>query len=147
VEAYSELLGSLASRIREEPPAGGFVVFSELLRGETQSSALPGLMFKYVADGAVDHRFGQRSYSVKAGEWLFVPPGLGSQMAVRPGDGGACLGLCLYLPEAKAPAPGPIEQPLVFSAGCSTLGRILSEETLTFRGGGPGRIDRARRGR
>ena len=143
VQAFSELLGELSPGHQRQPPDGSFVVYSDLVRGATQGGSLPGPILKYVADGTVHHRFGQRTYSVRAGEWLFVPPGHSSEMEVRGGDGGSSVGLCVFFYEPGQVAANPIERPVVFQAQCSALGRLLDAEIGGFRHGGPGRTQRA----
>jgi AraC-like DNA-binding protein len=144
VTAYEELLGDLsASPDDTQPAALRRVAFSDLTRGTALSHPADGLWIKYVARGAVLHRFESRTFLVRAGQFLVAPEHHGSELEIRRSGETSTVGLCLFIPRAEALDRNPADEPLVFSARCSALGRELTMETAEIARHGYARQRRA----
>jgi AraC-like DNA-binding protein/quercetin dioxygenase-like cupin family protein len=129
VPAYGELIGELETRHGLAAASASRAVFSDLVKGTAQSHAADGVWIKYVARGSVAHTFGARTHVVRAGEFLFAPEKLTSDVEVRTGSEGSTVGVCLFVASEAAPQ-ADAEEPIVFSAACSGLGRLLAAETV-----------------
>ena len=139
---YDELIGELEPD-DGPPPAHSRVVFSNLRRGSAVSVPAAGLWVKYVARGAVAHDFGRRTYVVRGGEFLLSPEWVGSEVEVRRGEEGSTVGLCLFLAAPQVCERNRAEEPLVFPARCSSLGRALEAEAIRIMRFGLDRRERA----
>lgn len=145
-QLYGELCGALGPKDSGPTPKGDRVVYSDLRHGSALSEG-GGFSLKYVARGRVDHQVGRRTFRVRAGEFICVPEGLRSELEVRRQDEPSMIGLCLFLaaPAGGVAAGESLEEPIVFPARCSRLGRLLAHEAAEFRMSGLRREDRAPR--
>lgn len=106
----------------------GRVVLSNLSRGSGESYSQPCAGLKYVASGVEVYRYGGKAYPVRAGQFLYVPELHPGDVEIGRSDSSTALGLCVYLPEAKAASGlGAVESPMIFPAACSALGRLLGD--------------------
>ena len=126
---YDELTGELGPHFEPSGFAGSKIAFTDLTRGSAVSRPAPGIWLKYVARGAVAHTFHNRTFLVRAGEFLFTPELQTSEVEVRSRGESSTLGLCLFLSRPGLLDAHPAEEPLIFSARCSSLGRALAAET------------------
>jgi AraC-like DNA-binding protein len=123
---YAEWRGKLHS------PAAGFsrpegkVVLSDVTHGGHVGTRLHGTGIKYVAHGTEHYTIGGRHYAVRAGQFLCMSQSLEHDGEVRRG-GDRALGICMFVPAGGVAAAGAdlFEVPLIFSAECSALGRLL----------------------
>lgn len=124
------------------------VVFSELPRGgspiEVRTRAI-----NYVIQGTERYEVDGRSYTVRAGEFLFVDAGVAARATLP--DQGMTLGLCVYLPPtehlgevAPRPCDPGTENVFQMAAASSGFGRLLAraarevvrERTMTLEATG-----------
>lgn len=123
---YAELSGYLQGVGGRSMRPAGKVVLSNVTHGEHEGTRAHGTGIKYVAQGTERYTIGGRHYAVQAGQFLCMSQSLEHHGEVRRG-GDAALGICMFVP-----ADGPVaaasdlfETPLIFSAECSPLGRLL----------------------
>jgi AraC-like DNA-binding protein len=104
------------------------VILSNLTSGESTSNARSSSSIKYVGSGVEFYRYGGKTYTVSAGQFLVVPEHLPGEVEVKSTDASSTWGLCLMLEQQAGPPPPPItlEEPMIFPASCSDLGRLLS---------------------
>jgi AraC-like DNA-binding protein len=123
---YAELSGKLDFEGSYRPDAEAKVVLSAVTHGSHVGTTAPGIGIKYVARGTEYYKVGNRTFAVRAGQFLCMSQGLAHEGGAR-GGGETTLGLCIYLPEAGITHPerDAHERPLLFSANCSPLGRLL----------------------
>lgn len=111
--------------------SAGRVVLSNLSRGSREFHPNPCASLKYVAAGTEIYRFGNQTYPVTAGNFLYVPELREGDVEIGRSEAATTVGLCIYLPARPGlegtVAPGT---PMIFPAACSDLGRLLSR-TLT----------------
>lgn len=138
---YNELSGTLATPKTRAHGAGGRVVFSDLKRGAARSDGR-GFSVKYVARGQVRHHVGRRTFVVGAGQFICMPEGRESELEIGRNDDASMVGICVFLDADAAGAP-TLEEPVVFPAACSSLGRLLAREVVDFQGSSLRRADRA----
>ncbi len=138
---YDELSGTLATPTTRAPGAGDRVVFSDLKRGTARTTG-HSFSVKYVARGQVRHHVGRRTFVVGAGQFICMPEGVDSELEIGRADDASMVGVCLFLGGGAAPGP-VLEEPVVFPAACSSLGRLLAREVVDFQGSSLRRADRA----
>jgi AraC-like DNA-binding protein len=123
---YGELSGWL-----ETPNAGfarpqGKVVLSDVTHGGHVGTRTHGTGIKFVAHGTEHYTIDGKHYAVRAGQFLCMSQSLEHDGEVKRG-GDRALGICMFVPAGgvAAAASDLFEVPLVFSAECSPLGRLL----------------------
>ena len=124
---YDELSGRLRSPGTGFSRPEGKVVLSDVTHGAHQGTRAHGTGIKYVANGTEHYTIGGRHYAVQAGQFLCMSQSLEHDGEVRR-SGDRALGICMYVPSGGVAAAGSdlFEVPLIFSAQCSALGRLLS---------------------
>ena len=138
---YDELSGTLANPKTRAEGGRERVVFSDLKRGAARSDGR-SFSVKYVARGQVRHQVGRRTFVVDAGQFICMPEGLESDLEIGRNDDASMIGVCLFLGGGQSPGP-TLEEPVVFPAACSSLGRLLAREVADFKGSSLRRADRA----
>jgi AraC-like DNA-binding protein len=123
---YGELSGRLRMPDAASTPPLGKVVLSNVTHGGHVGTRFNGTGIKYVAHGTEHYTIGGKHSAVNAGQFLCMSQSLEHDGEVRRG-GERALGICMFVPAADVAAPGSdlFEVPLVFSAECSPLGRLL----------------------
>jgi AraC-like DNA-binding protein len=115
-------------------PAGG-VILSNLTAGASTTSPRSASSIKYVASGLEIYRYGGKTFTVSAGQFLVVPEHIPGEVEVKSTDASSTWGLCLLLEQPATPSAAPVhlEEPMIFPAGCSHLGRMLSSSLLAMK--------------
>lgn len=123
---YGEWSGRLQNPGRGFDRPEGKVVLSDVTHGAHEGTRAHGTGIKYVAHGTEHYTIGGRHYAVQAGQFLCMSQSLEHDGEVRRG-GERALGICMYVPAGGVAAAGNdlFEVPLIFSAECSALGRLL----------------------
>lgn len=128
-EHYAELKGRLDRGAAPAVEPKDKVVFSDISHGGQVGTRARGMGLKYVARGREYYRIGDRTFSVGPGQFLCMRQDQHSEVEVRK-TGESTLGLCIFLRENGPLAPDPsLDEPMLFSARCSTLGFLL-ESTM-----------------
>lgn len=110
------------------PAQSGRVVLSNFSRGNSESSTQSAAGLKYVASGVEIYRYGRKTYPVPAGHFLYVPEMESGDVEIGRSEASSTLGLCVYLPAPAGSKPARhLDLPMIFSASCSQLGRLLSD--------------------
>lgn len=111
------------------------MILSNLTSGESTTSARSASSIKYVASGQEVYRYLGKSFTVLPGQFLVVPEHLPGEVEVKSTDASSTWGLCLLLEQDAAPASPPVtlEEPMIFPASCSALGRLLSTSLLAMK--------------
>ncbi len=125
-DRYAELSGRLHGVPHRVDRREGKVVLSDVTHGGHVGTRAHGTGIKYVAHGTEHYTIAGRHYAVRAGQFLCMSQSLEHDGEVRRG-GERALGICMFLPAAGVAAAGSdlFEVPLIFSADCSPLGRLL----------------------
>lgn len=129
------LSGNLARAAGPRLGPGGGVVLSNLTSGGSTSSARSSSSIKYVASGLEVYRYGGKTFTVSAGQFLVVPEHLPGEVEVKSTDESSTWGLCLLLEQEAAPPSPPtaLDEPMIFPASCSELGRLLSSSLIGMK--------------
>ncbi len=127
-EHYAELVGKL-NFVGAGPEMKDKVVFSDITVGGHVGTRAPGLGLKYVARGTEYYSVGGRTFAVGEGEFMCMPQEVYSEVEVRR-TGDSTLGLCIFVRSDGPYAPvtgdeGNLDEPIVFPANCTSLGRLL----------------------
>jgi AraC-like DNA-binding protein len=126
-DLYDELNGHMHCRdVTEFGRVEGKVVLSDVTHGSHAGTRMHGTGIKYVAHGTEHYTIGGRNYAVHAGQFLCMSQSLEYHGEVKRG-GERALGICMFVPADNVGGQGSdlFEVPLVFSADCSALGRLL----------------------
>ncbi len=119
-----ELSGELKPGRLSAPVAPNLVVLSNLARGGSESHSRISLSLKYVAKGVEVYRYGGKTYSVTAGQFLAVPPQNSGEVEISRSAGDRTRGMCVMLARTDGNGQG-LDAPMLFPAQCSELGRLL----------------------
>ena len=122
---HAELTGILKDEKRPAIGPDGRIVLSTLRCGAAESLAASRVTLKYVAEGQEIYRYRGRVHNVTCGQFLAVPAEIGGEVEIGRSDGGATLGLCAALPTASTMV-ADLDEPMLFPAECSPLGRVLA---------------------
>ncbi len=123
---FAELSGRLHNPGTAFNRPEGKVVLSNVTHGGHVGTRMHGTGIKYVAHGTEHYTIAGKHYAVRAGQFLCMSQSLEHDGEVRRG-GERALGICMFVPAGGVAAAGSdlFEVPLVFSAECSPLGRLL----------------------
>jgi AraC-like DNA-binding protein len=124
---FFEINGILGPGPVAPPTPAGRVVLSTLSSGFSEMSSPPAMGLAYVGSGLEIYQLGGRPYPVAAGQFLIVPHGHSGEAEIGRSADGAALGLCISLPNDFEVRCAALDQPMVFPAACSILGRTLAD--------------------
>ena len=139
---FAELTGTLGAGAGEAGPTRPSIILSMLNGGAAQMKGGATLGIKYVAAGREVYRYAGRTHSISAGQFLLVPQDHGGEVEIGRSDASTAIGLCIAVPAAAA-AQAVLDEPLMFPAACSALGRLLSASTREIMRSGPRRAELA----
>lgn len=127
VSHFGSLADALYPGVASPVGPDGRVEISRINSGYAESPPRRTTALKYVAAGLEVYRYAGRTHRVQSGSFLVLPEGHRGEALIDQRHGTA-LGMCVYLPEQAEPALSAtrLEAPLIFTAECSALGRLLA---------------------